>query len=231
VIFLHGGFWQSAYNLEYGGHLCQMLAGEGVATWNVEYRRVGEAGGGWPGTLLDVAAATKHVTVLSRSYPLDLSRVVVSGHSAGGHLALWLAARHRVPVESPLHGPVQLPLRGVVSVAGVSDLIAASELGLREEYVGHVSGLMGGTLTQVPERYAAGSPAALLPFGTPQILIHGSEDDVVPLEFSEHFTRQARAAGDDAVCVTIPGADHFEPVDPLTSAYAVVRRSLLDLLK
>src|SRR5579872_5792979 len=95
VVMVHGGFWRARFNLEYAGHLCAALAALGIATWNVEYRRLGDTGGGWPGTLLDVAAAADHLRTLAAPYHLDLSRVVAMGHSAGGHLALWLAARRR----------------------------------------------------------------------------------------------------------------------------------------
>src|SRR5262245_60200302 len=121
VIAIHGGFWKAAYGLDHIGPVCEALAGAGVATWNLEYRRIGNPGGGWPGTLEDVALGAGHLREIAGEHRLDLKRVVVVGHSAGGHLALWLAGRGRSR---------DMPLRGVVSLAGVADLRLAWELRL-----------------------------------------------------------------------------------------------------
>src|SRR5262245_48319205 len=121
VVLVHGGCWRAQYDLAPLGQLCVALVGEGLAVWNVEYRRLGN-GGGWPTTFLDVAAAADALGGIAGQYGLDLARVVVMGHSAGGHLALWLAGRRRLPPESPLFAAAPLPLRGVVAIAGVPDL-------------------------------------------------------------------------------------------------------------
>src|SRR5579864_1380245 len=130
IMMIHGGFWRDRFDLEYAGHPCAALTAAGAATWNVEYRRIGNPGGGWPGTLLDVALAADHLRELAADYGLDLDRVVTMGHSAGGHLALWLAARGRIPAGETLYTPDPLPLRAAVALAGVADLRRAWELGL-----------------------------------------------------------------------------------------------------
>ncbi|GIV95457.1 MAG: hypothetical protein KatS3mg057_0114 [Herpetosiphonaceae bacterium] len=228
VIMIHGGFWRSAYDLEHTGHLCAALTDAGVATWNIEYRRVGNPGGGWPGTFFDVALATDFVRELARSYPLDLSRVVVAGHSAGGHLALWVAGRQRIPATSPLYCVDPLPLHGVVSLAGVSDLLAAWQLNLSS---GAVRDLLGGAPERVPERYAEASPAALLPLGVRQALIHGTLDDTVPFSLSKSYSDAAAAQGDPVTLLPLPGAGHFEPIDPSSQEWPLVRECILHLLQ
>src|SRR3954469_3797173 len=119
ALVVHGGFWRNRYDLEHIGHLCAALTAEGVATWSIEYRRLGDTGGGWPGTFADVAAAAKYLRTLTPLYDLDLGRVVTMGHSAGGHLALWLAGCGKIAEGDPLHVADPLPLSGVVSLAGV----------------------------------------------------------------------------------------------------------------
>lgn len=210
------------------GHLCAALAAGGVATWNVEYRRIGNRGGGWPGTFEDVARAVDYLRELAPAHGLDLGRVVALGHSAGGHLALWAAGRRRIPAESPVYSDAPLRLRGVVALAAVSDLRRAWELRLSD---GAVKQLMGGTPEQFPERYAAASPAELLPLGVRQVLIHGTEDDSVPYAISRDYQAAAVAAGDDAALVTLPGAGHFETVDPTSREWPAVRSAVTALLR
>jgi acetyl esterase/lipase len=226
-VALHGGYWRARYDLEYMGHLCAALAAEGVATWNVEYRSVGHRGGGWPGTFADVAQAIDYLRELAPAQRLDLGRVVALGHSAGGHLALWAAGRRRIPAGSPVYGNAPLPLHGVVALAAVSDLRRAWELQLSG---GAVKQLMGGMPEQIPERYAAVSPAELLPLGARQVLIHGTEDDSVPYAISREYQAAAVAAGDDATLVTLPGAGHFETVDPTSREWLQVRDAVTALL-
>lgn len=219
VVAIHGGYWRARYGLDHLGHACAALTTAGFATWSVEYRRVGEAGGGWPGTLEDVAEAIDFLRDLARDHPLDLGRVVAMGHSAGGHLALWAAGRHRIPPRSRLQMDDPLPLRGVVSLAGVCDLRRAWGLGLSD---GAAAQLMGGTPAQVPERYAGASPAELLPLGVPQALVHGTADADVPFEISAGYHSRAMAAGDSAELISLPGAGHFEIVNPDTREWQTV---------
>jgi acetyl esterase/lipase len=209
VAVLHGGFWLASYDLSLMVPLCQALTARGVATWNVEYRRLGDDGGGWPGTFLDVGKALDHLAGLAPSHGLDLGRVVTVGHSAGGHLALWAAARPRIAPGSRLAAPAPLRVRGAISLAGIPDLVRAWDLGF--DVVGR---LLGGSPAEAPERYAAASPAALLPLGVRQALVHGTADRVVPFALSADYQAAAVARGDDARLVRLDGGGHFEPIDP-----------------
>ena len=208
VIFIHGGFWKSAYDLNHAGHLCAALTAAGAATWSIEYRRIGNVGGGWPGTFDDVLHAAEYVKVLRAQYPLDASRVVVAGHSAGGHLALWLAAKRVID------------LRAAVSLAGVSDLRLAFKLQLSAGVVGK---LLGGSPEEVSARYTGASPIEMLPIPAQQRLIHGTEDDIVPFEMSQRFA----AASHNARLVSLPGAGHFELIDPRAKEWATVQKNIL----
>lgn len=233
VILVHGGYWRARYGLDLMDRLGDDLASRGVASWNIEYRRVGEPGGGWPGTFVDVAAAADQLRTIAAEYNVDLARVVAIGHSAGGHLALWLAARRRVAPGAlgdgdvaPLTGPVALPLTGVISQAGVADLTDGWRRDLSN---GAVADLLGGAPEEVPERYAAANPARLLPLGLPQVLVHGEGDDIVPLALSRDYAAAAREAGDDARFRPVPG-DHFDIIDPTTPAWAAIIDELRALL-
>ena len=232
AVVLHGGWWHSEANLEYLGHLASALTDDGIATWNLEFRRLGETGGGWPATFLDVAAGADYMRKLAAIYAIDLTRVVVVGHSAGGHLAMWLAARHRIPRQSPLYSVPAVPLCGAMSIAGAVDLRMAQASGFRDGFVNRlvVEDLLGGTPDEVPERYDAASPAELLPLGIPQALLHGSADDIAPFAITESYVRRAQALGDDATLVRIEGADHFDPLDPESTAFRHVRTALQTLL-
>lgn len=220
AIVIHGGCWRAQYDLEPLSSFCAALTGAGVATWSLEYRRVGNPGGGWPGTFEDVARGADHLRSLAKEYPLDLSRVVAVGHSAGGHLVLWLAARHRLPKESHLFRPDPLRLTGVVSIAGVPDLRAALERGICRDVIDRV---MGGN-------HALTSPIELLPLGIPQRLINGARDPVVPVELGRSYEAAARKSGDDVRLVVLEEASHFEMVSPRTEAWTVVKQNILSLL-
>lgn len=225
AVVIHGGFWRSRYDLSAIGHLAAALREAGLATWNIEYRRIGNPGGGWPGTFFDVSEATEHLSALARSYPLDLGRVVTVGHSAGGHLALWVAAQHSKGGEEPSDAS-RLPVIGAVSLAGVTDLQEAWRLRLSD---GVVAELLGGPPDRVPDRYAAASPAQLLPLGVLQVLIHGLQDDTVPPALSEGYVSRAVRLGDEAHLITFPDAGHFEVIDPRAPEWRIVRDAVLRL--
>jgi acetyl esterase/lipase len=226
VIAIHGGFWRSAYDLTHLSHLCAALTRAGFVTWSLEYRRIGQPGGGFPGTLQDVAQGVRFLSGLAKQYAIDLQKVVTIGHSAGGHLALWLAARARFKTALGIERD-GLTVRGVVSLAGISDLAEGFRLGLSE---GAVRELMGGSPREVPDRYAIASPAELLPLGIRQILVHGTEDDVVPAAMSIHYFEKASEAGDRVALVPLRGMGHFEPVDPDSAAWPEVLGAVQKLL-
>jgi len=199
AVVIHGGFWRAQYSRKLMHGLCRDLVERGWAAWNLEYRRLGRlSGGGWPNSFEDMSAGIDHLRdVLA---PLDLSRVVTIGHSAGGHLAA-LAATRPWP---------RVAVTGVVSQAGVLDLERAWEWQLSK---GVVRRLLSGTPEQQPDRYAAASPAARLPIGVPVLLTHGGRDDIVPPAMSEEFQRAALTAGDECELVLLPDEDHFGHID------------------
>jgi acetyl esterase/lipase len=221
VIFLHGGFWRAAYDRTHTGPLAIALAAEGFAVCAPEYRRTGQAGGGWPGTFDDVATAVDAIPALAAEAAdgrVDPDRPLLAGHSAGGHLALWAASRHRLPPGTPWAMPASR-FRGVVALAAVSDLILAHRQGLGNDAV---AALMGGGPDARPRRFDLADPAGLLPVGTPVRLVHGQDDDIVPCNMSLDYAARARAAGDDAACAALPGVEHFALIDPLSRAWPEV---------
>ena len=231
VVVVHGGFWRAAYDRGHTGPQASALADAGYAVAVPEYRRVGQPGGGWPGTFDDTAAWSDRLVDLVADGlgqdVVDPERVVYVGHSAGGHLALWAASRHRLPETSAWHRPAPLPVRGVVALAGVCDLHLAAELHLSD---GATQDLMGGGPATVPERYAAADPSLLLPSGARSVLVHGVDDVNVPVSSSRAYEQRARAAGDPVELVELPGTGHFEVIDPLTTAWAAVTRAVRSML-
>ena len=216
LVMIHGGYWRSAYDAEHVGHLCADLARRGWATVALEYRRIGEAGGAWPGTLTDVTAALDVLPGLAAKHGLDLGRSAWMGHSAGGHLALWAVTRSSAP--GALKRPGWRPRR-LVGLAPVSDLVEADRLELSR----HVTlELLGGTAREQAARYADGSPAAHLPLGVQTVVIHGTKDNVVPLAMNRSFVDRARKAGDDIRLVMPEDADHFDVIDPKSKVWAQV---------
>ncbi|MFN0123274.1 MAG: alpha/beta hydrolase family protein [Blastocatellia bacterium] len=226
VIVVHGGCWFAEYDLNHLAAFCDALTKAGVATWSLEYRRIGDKGGAWPGTFHDVARGADYLRDLAKTYPLELKRVVVIGHSAGGHLALWLAARKKLAKDSELYQPDPLPLSGVVSLAGISDLRKYSP-----RCDDAVNKLMGGGPDQYAARYRQVSPLEMLPLKVPLRLIHGARDSIVPLDMARAFETEAKAKGDQASLTVLDNAGHFELISPLAAEWAVVRGAVLDLLK
>jgi len=211
VVLIHGGFWRAQYDLTLMADLAADVVARGWAAWNIEYRRVGEEGGGWPGTFVDVAAAVDRLSVIAdeAATPLDVERVAVAGHSAGGHLAVWSAVRAGLPADAPGAEPVVRPA-ATVSQAGVVDLRRAAADGLGG---GATVELMGATPGDEPERYDLGSPIERVPTGVPTRCVHGRQDDVVPIDQSERYVAAASDAGDQAVLAPFDG-DHFAVLDP-----------------
>lgn len=217
VFFIHGGYWRAKYDLTYAGHLCDALKKTGIVAWNVEYRRVGNSGGGWPGTFEDIRSAYHLLHEQQRDIhaKLDLKRVCVAGHSAGGHLAVCLAA-------------FEPSITRVVSLAGVLDLRRAWELHLSNDAVVE---FLGGTPSQVPEHYREASPSERsIPHAT-QKLIHGIADDSVPYEISKSYADHKKAAGEKVELITLPNIGHFEIVDPGSSVWKQVEQTFVELTR
>jgi acetyl esterase/lipase len=202
AVALHGGYWRAKYSKRLMKAVCADLARRGVAAWNVEYRRIGRGqGGGWPATFDDVAVAIDHLAVLADPR-LDLGSVTAVGHSAGGQLALWAASRDDAAV----------PVQRVVAQAAVCDVAAAGEPGWE---------FLGGTPEQVPERFDAADPMRFLPLGVPTLLVHGADDETVPLTRSRRYAEAASAAGDDVTLVEPSPGGHRIHIDPRSEAWRV----------
>ena len=229
VVTIHGGFWQSKYGLEENTPLDEDLTRRGYATWNIEYRRVGEDGGGWTGTFNDVIDAVNHLTQLEERFQLDLSRVVILGHSAGGHLALWLASRYNKVQKDGISNTLLLPIRSVISLAGVLDLRKMWEIHEEKGITSPVASFIGGSPQEVPERYRLASPIELLPLNVEQLLIHGELDRHVPVDLSIEYHRRAIEQGDKVRLVVLPDVEHFMVIDPSSSAWKSVTDSLENL--
>ena len=211
VIVIHGGYWRSKYDLGYMGHLCAALTAKGIATANLEYRRVGNGGGGWPGTFSDIRAGYQFLTQNARKYEFDTRRIVLMGHSAGGQLGLCLTAR-------------ETGAKAVISLAGVVDLQRAYALHLSNDAVVE---FLGGTPAEVGDHYREADPMKLA-IGARQWLVHGAEDDVVPPAFSRDYASAKQKVKEDARLVEIAGAGHFEVVDPRSSAWKDVERVVME---
>jgi acetyl esterase/lipase len=214
VLNLHGGFWRAQYDLAHAGHLCAALTGLGIATWNVEYRRVGNEGGGWPGTMEDVVSAHRFIPQMAKRHPLDASRVLVMGHSAGGQLALCMAA----------HGP---SIRRAVALAGVLDLERAYQLHLSSDAVVE---FLGGTPSAVAEHYQEADPMKLSIPKARQVVLYGSADDVVPPDFSRKYGETKKKRGEEISFLEIAKADHFDLIDPRSPAWKQVAASVQTML-
>jgi acetyl esterase/lipase len=220
MVLVHGGSWRMRYGLAVMRALARDLVRGGWAAWNIEYRRLGE-GGGWPHTFADTAAAVDRLATAGA--PLDLQRVSIAGHSAGGQLALWAASRDALNPEraGPLGGPPRVQFRQVIAMAGVCDLAGA----YRRFHGGSVRELMGGSPEEVPERYALGDPRALVPLPAPALLVHGISDETVSIELSRSYARSAREAGGEVELVELDGAAgrHRAAIDPRSEAWRAVR--------
>lgn len=208
VVLLHGGYWRERYRRDLMEPLATALAADGIATWNVEYRRVG-SGGGVPRTIDDVAAAIEDLARIARQRGAGFGPLILLGHSAGAHLALCAAGRHRH------RGSPSVGAAAVVALGGLCDLERAARDGLSNRAAVDFA---GGEPDQWPLLYAEVSPPSLLPLGVPYLLLHGMADDSVPWQLSADFHQQAIEAGDRGDLMLLEGVGHFEPIDPATPA-------------
>lgn len=204
VILIHGGCWSNEYGLDHIRALASKLKGSGYAVWSTEYRRVGDAGGGWPGTFEDIADSLNYTDKLSN---INQHAKFVMGHSAGGHLALWVAAAGHLPLESPLGKRMKTQIQGAIGLAPIADLAAYSLGDNSCEVV--TEKLMGGSAIDLAERYALGSPSALLP-SIDSILIHGEGDTIVNISQSQRYA----ASSSRASIIPLKGLGHFDMINP-----------------
>ncbi|MCY4536828.1 MAG: alpha/beta hydrolase [Chloroflexi bacterium] len=225
IILVHGGGYRAMYDLKPMGSVARALADDGFAVWNIEYRRAGN-GGEFPHMFLDVGAAADHLRRLADRHSLDLDSVLTVGHSAGGHLALWLAGRHKAPPASPLYAADSLPIAGAVTLAPIADIGFAVEKKLSSDALLLV---MGGSPALAPANYDAGSPSELLPLGRPQAHIVGTED-VGIMNNVKHYLAAAASAGDQAQLIEVPRVGHFEIVSTGAQAFRIVRETISSLL-
>lgn len=229
VVVIHGGCWVNFYGLDLMHEVSDVLTAQGLATWNIEYRRIGDAESNYPNTMLDVGLAIDHLRKIAAEHRLDLAKVTTIGHSAGGHLAMWAAARAKLDNQNPLHGADPLPIRASVALAGVLDLAESINLGVCNGTAGK---LMQGTPAEVPAHYAESSPKELLPLPVPQRLIHGNADTLVPVIMSQHYLDAAKAAGDVGVTLNvIEDADHFDMITPSSSKWPEVMKIILEVAR
>ncbi len=222
VVMVHGGCWQTSIaDRTIMDWIADDLRGAGIAVWNIDYRGVDRAGGGYPGTFIDAAKAADQLAANARKYNLDTSRVVAVGHSAGGHLALWLAARARLPATSPLYMAAPLKIAHVISLGGLPDLEATAsspDNGCGTEVVGKLVG------TDRSDPYADTSVPRLFPLGVSQTLVNGREDRIIPFRMATDYVARARNAGDAVELIEVPATGHVELVTPDAGAWARTRQ-------
>jgi acetyl esterase/lipase len=222
AVIIHGGCWTR----EFGG-ITQMrnMAGDlirqGIAVWNVEYRRFDEEGGGYPGMYHDVATAMDRLRAVAPAHRLDLRRVALVGHSAGGHLAQWAASRARLPRASPLYVADPLPVPVVISLGGLADLRNEERL-IKTSCDRDMAQLAGTPSAARPDVFADTSPMEMLPSGVRTVLIHGEFDTISPPRAGHDYARRARAAGDAAEVLLLPGGSHYDEVAATSPSWAIV---------
>jgi acetyl esterase/lipase len=231
AVLVHGGCWTE----EFGGivqlrNLAGALAARGIASWNVEYRRVDEAGGGYPGTYQDMNAALDTLAAQAGRYPLDLARLVAVGHSAGGQLVQWMAGRARIPATSPLHPAGALQVRRVVSLGGLADLRHEAAL-IQSSCERTTVELAGSPSAARPDVFSDTNAAELMPNGSSTILVTGALDSVSPPRVARDYAQRAREAGDAAEVLILPGASHYDEVAASSASWPLVLRAIESSLK
>jgi len=227
VIFIHGGMWLGDIDIAHSAKLCAALANNGIAVWSLEYRRVGNPGGGWPGTFQDINQGADHLSTIAAEYKLDMDRVLIMGHSAGGHLALWLAARSSLPADTLVSANSPLQVRGVLGMAAVADLASIHQIDFAQEVI---EGLVGGSPEQYPENYQLADPIHLqAPSDLPQVLLNGKYDDDWGA-FGITYFKCAKERGDNIRFIEAPECGHFDMMNPDLSTWSMVLEAVLTML-
>lgn len=225
LVLIHGGCWRNHVTLDYIAPLAEWFSRNGVATWVPEYRRLGDEGGGWPGTMLDIGLAVDALRELSELYPLSLDRVYVAGHSAGGQLALWAASRRYLTTQSDVFQSDPLTIVGVIGLAAITNLRA-----FRNEQPGGcnaaVDELLGGTPSEFGNRFDDVCPTMRLPLRVPQLFIHGLFDEVVTVDSINQYVKSAITKGDSVKLIIVSEGGHFEPVVFTPNSAAALEASL-----
>ncbi|MDP9099932.1 MAG: alpha/beta hydrolase [Verrucomicrobiota bacterium] len=229
-ILIHGGCWLSDFDYAYCTRLAAWLTAHGFATWTIEFRRIGDEGGGWPGTFLDVAHAADALREIGKTKPIDTQRIYAAGHSAGGQLALWLASRGKLAKESELfiEGPIKI--RGVLGLSAITDLYEYRQ-GPANSCHAAVERLLGGGPEVVERRYSETSPMQRLPLGVPQVFIQGENDPIVSPDSVRTYVAASSKAGDEAKLLVLPNGGHFEPTVPTAASEPALLEALARLTK
>lgn len=226
VIVIHGGQWESSYSLDGMSWLAEKLTSKAIATWNIEFRRLNNPGGGFPGTFQDVADAVDFVRTIAKSHPIDLDRVVILGHSSGGHLGAWAAARANMSRDSPLRSDNPFKVRGIVDIAGVLDLEHAYRAGRSD-----VLNILGaGDEKALASKSIYASPINLLPMGLPQRLIIGDRDDVWRIESHKRYRQKATSLGEDVQLTIVKGANHFDMLNGSRFMWKTISGAIVEVL-
>ena len=226
VVLVHGGCWTIKFGgIEQMRNVAGALAAEGIAVWNVEYRRSDEAGGGYPGTYQDIHAALDKLGMEAASYQLDTSRIVAMGHSAGGQLVQWIAGRSRVPASSPLFHPNPLPVREIISLGGLADLRGEKDL-IKASCGRDTHELAGLPNAARPDVFVDTNAAELMPNGSHTLLVTGERDTISPPRVAFDYAARARNAGDRAEVLILPGASHYDEVAATSPAWRLILPSI-----
>ncbi|HXH17211.1 MAG TPA: alpha/beta hydrolase [Sphingomonas sp.] len=232
VLMVHGGCWTTGIaDRSLMNWIADDLRKDGVAVWNIDYRGVDLAGGGYPGTFADAAKAADALTANAKAYKLDTRHLVAIGHSAGGHLALWLAGRRKLPATSTLYTAHPLRIRHVISLGGLPDLEATAASPVNGCGTEVVAKLVGAPTPQHPDVYADTSVPRLLPLRATQDLVNGREDRIIPFPMATDYVAKASAAGDRASLHTVPATGHVELIAPETAAWAETKRLIKTAMK
>jgi acetyl esterase/lipase len=228
VVMIHGGCWQESLpGVVLMSYLAEDMRKQGYAVWNIEYRRLGAKGAGYPGTFLDIASGVDYLRQIHQMYNLDISHPFIIGHSAGGQLALWVAARSKFKSTSLFYSANPFSFQAVITLAGINDLRAYRDNGpMACGGPGTIDQLIGAANRSNEDPYLNTSPAAMLPLKVQQVIISGAQDPIVPSHFGRDYAALAKASGDDVRVVEIENAGHFELIDPQSDAWKKIKELL-----